>query len=324
VECFLNLLYYQFMFKEKNFICLKNKIRLDKFLVEKLDDLSRSKVQQLIENGQVKVNLEIVKKKHHWLNDGDKITILSSSSAPVLKKRASFFKKDIKVIKKTKDYVVLEKPAGLIVHGSKEIKEYSLVDWLIKKYPQIKEVGDDTEFRPGIVHRLDKKVSGLMVVALNQDSFKDLKAQFKDRVIVKKYLALVHDQMEDEVGQIDFPIERSKRSGKMVAKPKHLDEKEALTLWEVKEKFSHYTLLDVQIKTGRNHQIRAHMQAISHPVVGDDLYNIKGQKDKFNLGRVFLHAYHLEFTDLDNEKQVFEIELPEELERIIKELRITN
>jgi 23S rRNA pseudouridine1911/1915/1917 synthase len=304
----------------KKFICSENKTRLDKFLVERLKGLSRSKIQHLIEDEQIEVNKQSVNKKHHWLNDGDRITILSSSPAPSPKKKALFLKGDIRVIKKAKDYVIVEKPSGLIVHGTKEIQEYSLVDWLIKKYPQIKKVGDDPKFRPGIVHRLDKKVSGLMVVALNQDSFKDLKAQFKDRTVVKKYLALVHDQMEEYDGKIDFPIERSKRSGKMVAKPKHLDEKEALTLWETKEKFAHHTLLDVQIKTGRNHQIRAHMQSIHHPVVGDDLYNIKGYKDKFNLKRVFLHAYHLEFTDLSGELQKFEIDLPEKLKEIIKEL----
>jgi len=143
----------------KKFNCSEDKIRLDKFLVEKLKDLSRSKIQYLIEDGQVEVNLGVVNKKHHWLNDGDKIVISSLSPAPLPKKKALFLKKDIKIIKKAKDYVVIEKPAGLIVHGTKEIQEYSLVDWLIKKYPQIKEVGDDPEFRPGIVHRLDKKVS---------------------------------------------------------------------------------------------------------------------------------------------------------------------
>jgi 23S rRNA pseudouridine1911/1915/1917 synthase len=306
----------------KIFICKEDKTRLDKFLVERLKSLSRSKIQHLIKDGQVQVNKETVNKKHYWLNNKDRIEVLSLDLAePLQKKKALFLKKDIKIVKKARDYVIVKKPSGLIVHGTREIKEYSLADYLLKKYPQIKKVGDDPEFRPGIVHRLDKKVSGLMVVALNQESFEDLKAQFKDRSVVKKYLALVHDQMEDYSGKVDFPIERSKRSGKMVAKPKHFDEKEALTLWEAKEKFAHYTLLDVQIKTGRNHQIRAHMQAIHHPVVGDDLYNIRDCKDKFDLKRVFLHAYHLEFRDLNGEIQEFEVDLPESLEKVIKELR---
>ncbi len=333
---------------EKKFIALENKsphlkksggdkVRLDKFLKENLMDLSRSKIQDLIIDGFVKVNSKIINKKHYWLAKGDEVILTPSvprrarDISPLKRGRElEKLKKQIKVIKKTKDYVLIEKPAGLIVHGTKEIQQYSLVDWLKKKYPQIKAVGDSSprpgkdggglEFRPGIVHRLDKRVSGLMVIALNQESFENLKAQFKDRNIVKKYLALVYGEMEDQVGQVDFPIERSKRSGKMVAKPKHSGEKEALTLWEVKEKFNHYTLLEVQIKTGRNHQIRAHLQAINHPVVGDNLYNIKKYKDKFNLQRVFLHAYHLEFTDLSGEVQKFEIDLPEKLEKVVKEL----
>jgi len=305
---------------KKKFKCLENKIRLDKFLVEKLSDFSRSKIQDLIQTSQVKVNNQIVNRKHYWLDEKDKIEVTIPTSQSFVFRKPGGLEKQIKVIKKTKDYVVIEKPAGLIVHGTKEIREYSLVDWLKKNYPQIKEVGDDQNFRPGIVQQIKKKVSGLMVIALNQESFEDLREQFRDRTIVKKYLALAHGQIEDLAGEINFPIERSKRSGKMVAKPKHLDEKEALTIWEVKKQFSHYTFLDVQIKTGRNHQIRAHMQAINHPIVGDDLYNIKSFKDKFNLDRVFLHAYHLEFRDLNNEKQIFEIGLPEELEKIIKEL----
>ena len=309
----------------KKFICKEDKVRIDKFLVTKLSDLSRAKIQHLIEDEKVKVNSEIINKKHYWLKEEDKIEV-SPSSVPSTslgtgeRKKLAELKKSIKIIKKTRDYVVLEKPAGLIVHPAENVKEYTLVDWLVKKYPQVKEVGDNFEFRPGIVHRLDKKVSGLMVVALNQESFKNLKAQFKNRSVIKKYLALVHGQMESQDGKIDFPIERSKRSGKMVAKPKHLGEKEALTLWEINQEFNRYTLLNIQIKTGRTHQIRAHMQAIHHSVAGDDLYNIKGYKDKFDLDRIFLHAYYLEFTDLNKEKQKFEIKLPEKLQAIIKKL----
>ncbi|MCD4704567.1 RluA family pseudouridine synthase [bacterium] len=310
---------------KKKFICPKDKVRLDKFLVEKLVDLSRSKIQRLVVDGKAKVNSTIIKKKHHWLSAGDKVEIsqppLSSKHFPLLSgKKLMEMEKTIRIIKATDNYLVLEKPAGLIVHPAENVQEYTLVDYLIKKYPQIKTVGDNPEFRPGIVHRLDKKVSGLMVVALNQKIFSHLKSQFKNRSIVKKYLALVHGKMTDHEGEIDFPIARSKRSGKMVAKGGNLEAKEALTLWEVKQSFSHYTLLNIQIKTGRTHQIRAHLKAISHPVAGDDLYNIKGCKDKFDLNRIFLHAYHLEFIDLDGEVQVFEIELPEKLKDVIKGL----
>ncbi len=315
---------------KRKFRCKENKLRLDKFLKENLKDLSRAKIQDLIIHGFVKVNSKIINKKHYWLDEGDGVEVSPSPPAPLPQGGRGGFslKKDIKIIKKTKDYVVIEKPAGLIIHGTKDIQEYSLVDYLKKKYPQIKEVGDDSplhlgkgggglEFRPGIMHRLDKNVSGLLVVALDQKMFENLKFQFQNRTVIKKYFALVHGKMENKTGQIDFPIERSRRSGKMVAKPKHLNAKEALTLWDIKKEFDHYTLLDVQIKTGRNHQIRAHMQSINHPVVGDDLYNVKGQKDKLNLDRIFLHAYHLEFKDLNNEVQKFEIKLPQELGEVI-------
>ncbi len=307
---------------KKKFIASQNKCRLDKFLTEELKDFSRSKIQNLIKDGKVKINNTVIKKKHHWLEVGDKIELAISSlkSLPQRRRGENEFEKKIRIIKKTKDYLVLEKPAGLIVHGAENIREYSLVDCLKEKYPQIKKVGDDLKFRPGIVHRLDKKVSGLMVVALEQKMFENLKWQFQNRTTVKKYLALVHGQMTDNQGEINFPIARSKRSGKMVAKPENSDGKEALTLWEIKERFSHYTLLDVEIKTGRNHQIRAHFQAFNHPVVGDDLYQIKKIKDKFNLGRIFLHAYHLEFLDLNGELQNLEIELPLALKKVIEKL----
>ena len=172
----------------KKFKCLKNKVRLDKFLVKKLSKtstkerkgFSRSKIQHLIEVGQVKVNSETVNKKHYWLDEGDEIEITPSPPTPLpQRRRGEFnFKKGIKVIKKTKDYVIIEKPANLIVHPAENVKEYTLVDWLKKKYPQIKEVGDEQDFRPGIVHRLDRQVSGLMIVALTLEMFKHLKFQF--------------------------------------------------------------------------------------------------------------------------------------------------
>ena len=319
----------------KNFICKENKVRLDKFLVAKLNDFSRSKIQYLIENKKVKINDEIIDIKHHWLKKGDKVIISPSPLShsrhlPLYRgKKLVELKKYIKVIKKTKHYVVLEKPAGLIVHPAENVKEYTLVDWLREKYSEIENVGDDKINRPGIVHRLDKNVSGLLIIALTQEMFKYLKKQFQDRTIIKKYLALVYGKMGDNEGEINFPIERSKRTGKMVSKPEHFaspigysrgGEKEALTLWTVKKQFSHHTLLDIELKTGRTHQIRAHMQAIDHSVVGDNLYKNKEYKDKFNLNRMFLHAYYLEFIDLNGEKQKFEISLPKELKNIIKEL----
>jgi len=118
--------------------------------------------------------------------------------------------KEIKVLKETKDYIVVLKPAGLTVHGGQGITEETLADWLIEKYPQVKGVGEN-DFRPGIMHRLDKEVSGLMVIALNQESYEDLKDQFKDRDIIKRYTAMAHGELSQNDGTINFPIKRAAR-----------------------------------------------------------------------------------------------------------------
>ncbi len=308
---------------QKEFECEESKTRLDKFLVLNLSGLSRSKIQHLIENGNIKVNNNIVNIKHFWLSKNDKIEVKSlnikNPKEEVMDK--SDLVKKIKIIDDCDDYVVLEKPAGLIVHATKDIKEYSLVDFLISKYPEIKRVGEEKKYRPGIVHRLDKNVSGLMIVAKSQKMFKHLKSQFQNREITKKYKCLVYGIFEKNEGIIDFPIIRSRRSGKMVAMPKGESDRDALTYFFVEKKFNHYTFLDVQIKTGRSHQIRAHMHAIDHPIIGDDLYKSKKYKDKFNLDRIFLHSYYLEFVDLGAERKKFKIKLPKELQNVIDDLK---
>jgi len=240
------------------------------------------------------------------------------------------------IVWESKDCLVIDKPAGLAVHGGGNIKGPTLTDWLIKKYPTIKTVGDDPA-RPGIVHRLDKDVSGLMVVAKNQKSFDNLKKQFQVREINKEYIALVHGKIEMNEGEINFPIKRSSSGYKMAAMPLNATDllsrrhpkdrdrgnidglfqaKEAATEFKVIQRFVNYTLVQVKIKTGRTHQIRVHFCAISHPLVGDDLYGTKKTKTinkKLNLGRVFLMATKLSFTDLAGETQKFDLPLSAEL-----------
>ncbi len=304
------------------FTCENNKTRLDKFLVENLSDLSRSKIQSLIENGNIKVNGDVVNIKHSWLSKNDKIEIKSLVVKKIKEEKIdkACLADKVKIISERDDYIVLEKPAGLIVHGTKDIKEYSLVDFLKEKYPEIKKIGEEKKYRPGIVHRLDKNVSGLMVVARDPKMFKHLKSQFQNREIVKRYYALVYGIFDKNEGVIDFPIVRSKRSGKMVAMPKGEAERDALTYFFVEQQFNHFTFLDVLIKTGRSHQIRAHMHAIDHPIIGDDLYRSRKYKDKFNLSRTFLHSYYLEFSDLSGVRKKFKSKLPNDLKRIIDNL----
>lgn len=248
------------------------------------------------------------------------------------------------IIQESDDYLVIYKPAGLIVHGGPGIKEKTLVDFLLEKYPKIKKVGDDP-LRPGIVHRLDKEVSGLMVIAKNQASFENLKNQFQTRQIIKEYTALVYGRINKDEGEINFPIKRASSGHKMAALPmmknglidKHslsardrgtnmalLTAREAITIFRVKQKLINYTLLQLRIKTGRTHQIRVHLSAYGHPLVGDDLYGTaktRIKNKKIALNRIFLFSQKLSFKDKTGETQEFVIELEPELQALLKNLK---
>ncbi len=240
------------------------------------------------------------------------------------------------IIFEDKNYLVINKPAGLIVHGGPGIKEEVLTDLITERYPEIKKVGED-QLRPGIVHRLDKEVSGVMVIAKTKEAFDSLKKQFKNRDIYKEYLALVHGQVIKDDGEINFPIKRAREGYKMAAIPfnsqtllnrqtlKNRDAgnisalekaKSAITLFKVIQRFINFTYLSVRIKTGRTHQIRVHFHAFGHPLAGDNLYctsKTKAKNSKIKLGRIFLVANHLSFKNLEGEIYKFKIDLPAEL-----------
>ncbi len=248
------------------------------------------------------------------------------------------------IIFEDENYLVINKPAGLAVHQGGNIAEETLADLLLEKYPDIAQVGDDP-VRPGIVHRLDKEVNGLMVVAKNNNSFLDLKDQFKNREVFKSYTALVHGQLAKEEDKINFTIKRSSSGHKMAAMPLNTEDlltrrtpqsrdrgniegvfkaKEAITEFKVIKKLINYTLVKVNIKTGRTHQIRVHFFAYGHPLVGDNLYSTRKTKEKnkkIDLKRIFLIADELSFKDLDGKKKKFSLDLPTELQAILKELK---
>ena len=188
------------------------------------------------------------------------------------------------------------------------------------QYPGLKKVGDD-EKRPGIVHRLDKEASGLLVVARNQSTFELLKDQFKNRTVEKEYIVLVHGVVAKDWDEIKFPIERSKTLDRMSALPAtqrgltNASGKEAFTEFDVEKRFINFTLLRVKIHTGRMHQIRAHLLAYNHPVVADPLYFQKKRKDRWDkvCGRLFLHCTRLAFIDKNGERQEFNSPLPKKL-----------
>lgn len=312
----------------------KDEGRLDRFLVNNLKEMNRSQIKKAVDEGLVLVNGKRVKAGFE-LKKGDKIEIKAKNKEadkeeflPKKYDRSVIKTSDkIKVIAQADDYLLIDKPAGLVVHGAEHIKEFSLADWILDNYPAIKGVGED-DHRPGIVHRLDKSASGLMVIAKTQASYESLKKQFQNRKVVKKYKVLVYGKTSKEEDSINFPIKRSSSGAKQAAIPKgSLEEdkaRDAVTEFRVDKSYINYSLLDVKIKTGRKHQIRAHMHAYGHPVVGDDLYSTKKTREnnrKISLGRIFLVSYRLAFNDLSGKRVFFEIGLPKELKDVLEKIK---
>lgn len=312
--------------------------RLDVFLSEKLHNISRSQVQKMIKNEQVLVNGKKAS-VHRFLKTGDKIKINAEQKKNEITKdiknsrlddaasnTKSLFKK-IKIKKETPNFLIIEKPAGLLVHPTDQGEKNTLVDWLIEKYPEMRKIGEDPA-RAGIVHRLDKEVSGLMIIPRNQNSFDYFKKQFKEHAIIKKYLALVHGEIERDAQEIDFPISRSStKTGLFAAHPTNRGEKlsakdkKAITNFKVIDRYKNYTLLEIEIFTGRTHQIRVHMLSYGHPVVGDKLYKTRKQKNNAMVDRIFLHAAELSFTGADGKNYHFQSPLPKSLSITLSKLK---
>ncbi len=292
-------------------------MRLDKYLVSKYPDISRSQIQKAISAGQVLVNQKQVS-KHYDLKPGDKVEVTGEITNIELDLKPNP-EINLDIVFEDDNYLVLNKPAGLIVHPSEAHPENdTLINGVMDHYPEVVEVGE-SNLRYGIVHRLDREVSGLIVVAKTQEAFLDLKKQFKARTVFKQYLALVHGQVQEKHDFIKLSIERSKTKGyKMAAKPE--GGKEAITEYEIIQQFDHFTFLKVIIHTGRTHQIRVHLNALNHTVVGDELYRPKSLVTRAKLDRVFLHAYRLEFNDLNGEKRAFQQELPPKLQDFVETL----
>lgn len=311
--------------------------RLDKFLGEYLEDISRSQVQKLIKQGSVIVNNKKVA-SHYKLKEDDEVSIFDTENKPtkeekkIEKSKRQFSLEDVEIIEDNDEFLVINKPAGLTVHPGEGIRSLTLVDLFLEKYPKLKKIGEDPA-RPGIVHRIDKEVSGLMVIAKTQDSFDNLKEQFQKRTVHKEYTALVYGAVSKESDEINFPIKRSSGSFKMAAMPvtdkgelnsEQDGVRRAITEFRIEQEFINFTLLKVKIKTGRTHQIRVHMLAYGHPIVGDSLYSTvktREKNKKMKLGRVFLAATSLGFKDLEGKEKKYEIELPEELQEVLRKVK---
>ena len=296
---------------------LKTKERLDKFLTEQLTGQSRSQIKKLIQAGLVTVN-DKPAAVHHWLRLGDKI-VIGKAAERVTKKLAPL----PEIIFQDQDFLVISKPAGLLVQPTAREK-ITLISWLLKHYPLVKEFGDSQ--RPGLVHRLDRDVSGLMVIALSKKAYESLKKQFQERSVDKKYLALVHGRVSNDDGRITSRLDKDSQTGLMkalTAKDQKEQGRPAVTHYRVLKRFLNYSLLEVKIITGRTHQIRAHLQSIGHSIVGDPLYLTKDikKKKKTYLNRPFLHAYQLTFHDLEGKGRQYYSPLPEQLNDYLKALK---
>ena len=330
-----------------------NKKRLDIFLTETID-LPRSQIQKMIKKNDIYINMVPAKKAGSTVKTNDIITIQDITDVKTednkedIKKKEEEKKysiKDIDIIAETDHYIIVNKPSGLLIHATERNEEYTLANIMAEEYPELKKVGEST-IRPGIVHRLDKDASGILVIARTQKMFEHLKNQFKNREIHKEYLALVHGAIEADEDKINFPIVRSKSGEKMVALPipsalkenkanladykkitrieKQMNKsRDALTEFWIEKKFINFTLLKVRIHTGRMHQIRVHMLAYNHPIIGDNIYFQKKQRDKYDkmCGRLFLHSAKLVFKDLDGNVVEFISPLPNDLEKFLTKIK---
>jgi len=291
------------------------KERLDVFLTGCLPEFSRSRIQGLIKDGFVKIGSEIVTKTGLDLEINDLIEIRIPPPVP-----SGLIPENIPldIIYENDDLVVVNKPAGMVVHPSPGHDSGTLVHAALGHIPELKGIGG--EERPGIVHRLDKDTSGIIVVAKNEQAHRWLQEQFKSRNVEKLYLALVDGKPPTPSGRVEAPIGRNSTHRKLMSVVPIDKGREAISEYRTLENFTNYALLEVHPLTGRTHQIRVHMAFLGCPIVGDVIYGKR--KSSVNLDRHFLHASKLRIT-LPGEKKPrnFEAPLPQELMNILSLLR---
>lgn len=227
----------------------------------------------------------------------------------------------IPIVYEDENLIVIDKPSGIIVHPkNKEDKSHSVTEWLVTKYPQVKEVGEDPT-RPGIVHRLDKETSGLMLLAKNNEAFFYIKKLFQEHKVKKYYTALVSGIVKKDSDVITLTIGRIglKRTTE-VKKGRLIDPKEAITEYSVLKRFKDSTLVQARPKTGRTHQIRVHFKSLGHPLVCDRVYGGRRMVCPPGLTRLFLHSQKIEFSTMDGRFLTIEADLPSDLQNFINTL----
>ena len=287
-------------------------VRLDAYIAQKCGTLSRTMIQKLIEDGEVLVNGK-EKKISYKTKQGDVIEIHIPEAKEINLKAQNI---PLDVVYEDSDIIVVNKPKGMVVHPANGNPDGTLVNAVMALCKgSLSGIGG--EIRPGIVHRLDKDTSGLIIVAKNDTAHINLSKQIKDRQVKKIYIALVRGNVGENEATINMPIGRSTKDRKKMAVRK--DGKEAVTHFKVLKRYGKYTLLELNIDTGRTHQIRVHMAEIGHPVVGDMIYS--NGKNEFGVEGQMLHAKSLDFKHPITGKQIhLEAELPKYFEEILNKL----
>jgi 23S rRNA pseudouridine1911/1915/1917 synthase len=300
--------------------------RLDAFLVEHISDWSRSQLQRLIQDGDVLVNGAAAKPSYR-VNLQDEIEIELGPS------KAEFFSPEpipLEVVYEDNQVAVINKPAGMVVHPAAGVDSGTVANALAYHFQQLS--ANSGSIRPGIVHRLDKDTSGLLVVAKTSIAHEHLAEQFRDRTVSKSYVALVHGAVKEKSGRIEQPIGRDPRKRTRMAIVR--GGRYALSQYTIRRSYDRFTLLNLELKTGRTHQLRVHLAWFKHPVVGDPLYG--GGRDNTiqdptlrseirKLGRQFLHAEHLGFRHPEtNLPMQFTAPLPAELQKVLGILEMSQ
>lgn len=287
--------------------------RIDAFLANKNPEQSRVAIQRLIENEKVLVNGKKIKPSYK-IQENDEIAMEEIEPVEVALKAQEI---PLDIIYEDKDIIVVNKPKGMVVHPGNGNPDGTLVN-AIMAICKDSLSGIGGEIRPGIVHRLDKDTSGIIIVAKNDKAHINLSEQIKDHKVKKTYIALVKGIVKENTATINMPIGRSEKDRIKMAVTKK--GKEAITHFKVLKRYDKYTLLQVNIETGRTHQIRVHLSQIGYPIVGDEVYS-KG-KNEWNIKGQCLHAKSLEFVHpTTGEKMYLEAPLPEYFEKILEELK---
>ncbi len=293
----------------RTFAVEEGDIRLDRFLSERLPEFTRARLQKLVDAGNVRVNGRAARSGMK-LSKGDMVSFIPPPAPTLLQPEAV----PLRVVYEDNDIIVVDKPAGMPVHPAPGHPDHTLVNALLARLPELRDTGSD---RPGIVHRLDKDTSGLIIIARNSKAEEDLKAQFKAHTVVKVYMALVKGHLAPEDGVIEAPIGRDPHHRDRMAIMEAGEGKEARTRYHVARYIGSYSLVEARPETGRTHQIRVHLAAIGYPVVGDTMYGIRSP----DLSRQFLHACRLGFRLPSSGKYVeFTSELPPDLAKALGEL----